>query len=311
MLLRPMNRLLPIVIALALLAAGAAAPALAAPELPPPAGQRPPYVGERALSTFTNEAAVVHAVWVPGLERGFVPQGIALVDGDLLISGYGEIYVPPEEFDRSRIYRVDAKTGDIRGSFMLPKEVKHAGGLVYDGHGTVFLADTHALYRIDLAASLASADHTAVVKGVATLGGKLRGSFITYDGTALWLGRYSVSLRQKLSRIDPARVVGEVTLTDADVSGQVPISELSQGAAFDGQGRLWLSQSSSTFGRLQRVDPRTGAVEAAYEFASGVEGLVFAPDGTLWTLSEAGARRYMEWFEFHPLILAVDVNKLK
>lgn len=306
-----MNRLLSTLLALAMLAAGAGACAHAAPDLPAPAGQRPPYAGERALSTFTNAAAVVRAQWAPGLERGFVPQGIALADGDLLVSGYGEIYVPPEEFDRSRIYRVDPATGDVRGSFMLPRLVKHAGGLVYDGHGTVFLADTHAVLRIDLAASLASADRTAVVKGVATLGGKLRGSFITYDGTALWLGRYSVSLRQKLSRIDPALIVGERTLTGADVSGQVPISELSQGAAFDPQGRLWLSQSSSTFGRLQRVDPRTGAVEATYAFASGVEGLAFAPDGVLWTLSEAGARRYMEWLEFHPLILAVDVNKLK
>jgi hypothetical protein len=316
--MRPCRRRLGASWALALLSLLLAACNPPNPALAPAAllGQRPGYAEQRPVSPFPNAGAVVRAIWVPGLDAGFVPQGLALADGFALISGYGEAGGGPGSFGFCRVYRIDLATGEARGYFTLPDVVRHAGGLAYDGQGTLYVADTEVLVAVQLAGSLASPDHRAVVTGTAHLAAPLRGSFIAFDGSALWVGRYDRDAAQSLWRIEPAQVAAGHTLTEADTSGRLPVPALSQGAAFDARGRLWLSQSSSRLGRLQRADahggadPRSGAGEASYAFAPGVEGLAFAPDGTLWTVSEAGARRYQGWKAFHPLILGVNVNKL-
>jgi sugar lactone lactonase YvrE len=271
-------------------------------------GAAPDYGRSRDISAFHNDAAVLRGIWVPGLDAGYVPQGLSFADGTLLVAAYGG---PEGGHGTCRVYRVHPLTGAVAGYFDLPGQVRHAGGLAYDRAGTLYVADTHVLVAVALAASLASAEHVAVVKASAPLGDPLRGSFIAFDGTALWLGRWDKSSAQELSRVDPARVVDGRTLGAADVSGRLPIAKLSQGAAFDAQGRLWLSQSNSRLGRLQVLHPAGGAVLHAYDFATGVEDLTFAPDGTLYALSEAGARPYLSWSEFHPLIFAVDAAKLK
>lgn len=294
---------------LALATCALARPVIAAPAAP--LGARPAFAVGRALSGFPNQGAVTRALWAPGLEAWFVPQGVALADGELLVSGYGESGFVGGRFSSARVYRIDPATGQRTGYFMLPGEVHHAGGLVYAGNDRLYIADTHVLVGVRLAESLASPNQNAVVTGMAHLTGKLRGSFIAYDGHALWIGRYDRAAPQVLSRIDPAWVDAGRTLSETDVSVTVPIAARSQGAAFDAQGRLWLSQSSSRIGRLQRANPHTGKVLAAYDFAEGVEGLVFAPDGALWTVSEAGARRYLGWSAFHPLLLRVDPAKLQ
>ena len=49
------------------------------------------------------------------------------------------------------------------------------------------------------------------------------------------------------------------------------------------------------------------------EFAlmPGLEDLARGPDGALWSLSEAGSKRWLGWGTFYPLIFELDVNALR
>lgn len=91
----------------------------------------------------------------------------------------------------------------------------------------------------------------------------------------------------------------------------MPIAFQTQGAAFAADGALWLTQSGSTFGRLQRRDPVTGRVTGSFAMPAGIEDIEFAPGGRLWLVSEAGSQRWNDWDAFFPLVFAVDVARLR
>src|SRR5213593_3394399 len=50
-------------------------------------GARPSY-GPSAVSKVPNLAAAGPLLWVPGLDQGWDPQGLAFADGNLLVSAY-------------------------------------------------------------------------------------------------------------------------------------------------------------------------------------------------------------------------------
>jgi outer membrane protein assembly factor BamB len=89
------------------------------------------------------------------------------------------------------------------------------------------------------------------------------------------------------------------------------IADQTQGAAVAADGFLWLAQSDGKFGRLQKVDAETGMVMASFAMPAGIEDLEFAADGRLWTVSEAGARRWSAWRTFYPLVFSVDPKVLR
>jgi streptogramin lyase len=74
---------------------------------------------------------------------------------------------------------------------------------------------------------------------------------------------------------------------------------------------MWISASSSKFGALYRLKPVTGEVLSKHEVAIGIEDLSFDPEGSLWTVSEAGSRRWAKWSQTFPVIFRIDVTKLK
>lgn len=84
----------------------------------------------------------------------------------------------------------------------------------------------------------------------------------------------------------------------------------SQGASFDKDGFLWLSQRSSQFGALQKVDPKTGRVLASYPMVASIEDLGFDGDDMLWAVSEAGSKRWHNWPTFYPILFSIDVRRL-
>ena len=53
------------------------------------------------------------------------------------------------------------------------------------------------------------------------------------------------------------------------------------------------------------------AVDARYAMPPGLEDLSFDSDGGLWTLSEAGSRRWLGWPTFFPLVIRIDPSKLQ
>src|SRR5271169_2112291 len=75
-----------VVTALALAALGGIMPA---PDASPVEilGQRPSY-GPASVSDVPDLAAVERMIWMPGLDAGWDPQGLAFANGSLLISAY-------------------------------------------------------------------------------------------------------------------------------------------------------------------------------------------------------------------------------
>jgi hypothetical protein len=51
-----------------------------------------------------------------------------------------------------------------------------------------------------------------------------------------------------------------------------------------------LTQSSGRFGRLQKIDPGTGAIVATCAMPAAIEDIEFDADGRFCAVSEAGSR---------------------
>ena len=225
-------------------------------------GARPTYDG-RELSDVPNAQAITRRLWMPGLDEGFVPQGLTVMAGTVYVAAY-----------RS--------------------------------------AERGRLARIDVDAAIRGEGEKAIV-AERTIDKKLGPSFLTYDGKVLWFGPYERAGAQKLYGIAPAELFdpAQAHETLADISRTLPLPPLVQGAAFDAQGRLWLSTSSSRFGKLHRLDPDTGAVEAEFDMPAGIEDIGRDAEGMLWSVSEAGTRRWQGWSTFYPLVFRFDPALLR
>jgi len=116
-----------------------------------------------------------------------------------------------------------------------------------------------------------------------------------------------VSERDVLARV----AAGDDVLDERAARRTLPIADQTQGAAAAADGFLWLTQSDGTFGRLQKVDAETGMVMASFAMPVGIEDLEFAPDGRLWTVSEAGSQRWSAWRTFYPLVFSIDPGALR
>ncbi|MBB6647357.1 hypothetical protein [Halobellus ruber] len=86
----------------------------------------------------------------PGAENGYSPQGITYADDELLFTNHWH-------GDRSCLYRLDPKTGDIEASSMMPSEATHTSGLAWDDE-SLWAVDhgSNYLYELDPEASLSS-----------------------------------------------------------------------------------------------------------------------------------------------------------
>lgn len=52
-------------------------------------------------------------------------------------------------------------------------------------------------------------------------------------------------------------------------------------------------------------------VDSLYDVAIGIEDLSFDQEGSLWSVSEAGSRRWAKWSQTFPVIFRIDVAQLK
>ncbi|MGD9829536.1 MAG: hypothetical protein AB7E70_16940 [Hyphomicrobiaceae bacterium] len=278
---------------------------LGAPVVADPLGQRPAYSG-RSLSTVANGQAITRRIWVPGLAEGYVPQGLTVVDGALYLAAY-KSRSKAQSRGPCRIFRLSPETGAVTGTLDMPSSCGHAGGLARGPKGVLFVADTRTLYVVRLEA--AGAAGIGRVTQTIRLTGRLKGSFATGTGDAVWLGTYSKDGPARIYSFQASGLPNEIDERAATRS--LPLPERSQGAAFDKAGRLWVSQSSSRFGKLSILDGRSGKVLKTYATASGVEDLSFDAAGRLWTVSEAGAIKWLGWHQFYPVLYRLDVAKLK
>jgi sugar lactone lactonase YvrE len=251
-------------------------------------------------------------IWAPGIDDGYVPQGVTWADGAVYLSSY-QSTDPRTDRGPCRLFKVDPESGNSLGQLDLPGDCGHAGGLAYAGKGILIVSDSRRLYRIDLAAAFPPGNPSNAVTATVALQGEVRGSFIDFDGRDLFVGTYEKHTKGKgfflpLSVFDTFN--NSMVNTTAAIRS-IALPQEAQGAAFDKAGNLWITASSSRFGRLDRVDSQTGQIAASYEMVIGIEDIAFDDEGRLWSVSEAGSLRWQKWGVTFPVLFRVDLGKLK
>ena len=278
-------------------------------------GIRPSYAPQR-VAVVPNEAAITRRFWVPELDDWYNPQGLAVIDGGIAVSGYrseaADVHRGP-----CRVFRLEPERGGQTGRLDVPEPCGHAGGIAVAGDGNLYIADTHALFSTLI--RQAFSERALPFRGVA-LGPGLVGALAASANGALWLGTYREDGEGSLFRFTAetlGRLRGGETLTVSDAAERLAIPSYAQGAAFDQRGRLWVARSDTRWGELVRLDPASGAVERRYAVAAGIEGIAFDRQGLLWAVAEAGARHGWDHFfarqftPFFPLIFALDTERLE
>jgi hypothetical protein len=276
-------------------------------------GEKPSYLS-RGLSAVPNGHAIARTIWAPGLDDGYVPQGLTYFADTILVAAYKSTD-PKVNKGPCRIFSVSANDGKQRGYFDMPEDCGHAGGLAMIGGGMLVVSDTRTLYKIDLARALKSKNTKDALVSIVKLGGALIGSFADFDGTDLWIGSYekdpakAKAHRLSLSIFDQFK--GTPAIKEDAALATIPIPINANGMAFSADGALWLASSSSKYGALYRLNKTNGAVQSRFEMVIGIEDLGFDADGRLWAVSEAGSRRWSTWSKTYPVIFQIDVSALR
>lgn len=275
-------------------------------------GARPAFT-ERELgitppAQLPNARAIKRRIWSPGLDDGYVPQGLSLVGGALYLGTYRSTDVAIGR-GPCRIFRIYPMTGVATAKLDLPPSCGHAGGLARGATpDRLWVVDTRAVFEVELTPGHAP-DLGRVLREM-RIEAPLRGSFAAADATSLWLGTYERGGRGRIDRIPFAALDGGA-IGERHVTATVSIPPKAQGAAFDPAGRLWIAMSGASFGTLIRLNPTTGVIQRRYRLPAGLEDLSFDASGRLWTVSEAGSRRWNAWPTFFPLVFQLDPARLR
>lgn len=272
-------------------------------------GTRPSY-GPAALSAVPNRAAMDRLLWVPGLDEGWNPQGLAVAEGSVLISAYRSDYFGVNR-GPCRVFRIDSASGRVTGHLDVPSPCGHAGGLAY-AHGTkLYIADTHTLFEVDLASAFA--DPVPAFRRF-PLGPGLRGGLAASGRGAIWVGTYEEGRPGRIFRFD-CRVLEDLAegavLTQDLASAVLPIPSYAQGAALPASKKLWVSRSEIGWGALEVLDIGHDRTRQLYSVAAGIEGMAFDEAGRLWAVSEAGAFHNRWISPFFPVIFRLDTSRLQ
>ena len=275
-------------------------------------GKKPRHVWG-SPSSVVNVQALTKLIWAPGIDDGYVPQGLTVAEGSVLVSGYKSTD-PKVDRGPCRVFKVDVKSGEYTGQFDLPEDFGHAGGLVYVGQGALVACDTRRLYKIDMNKAFQDGDTKNALLSALRLAGELKASFVDFDGMAIFVGSSEKDANKAKGFFLPVSIFethnGKTVKEDMALKS-FPIAVEAQGAAFDKQGNLWMTFSSSKHGKLQKVDPNSAKVLAEYEMVIGIEDIGFDEDGRLWSVSEAGSLRWSRWAKTFPVVFQIDVTKLK
>ena len=275
-------------------------------------GKKPSHI-RGGPSAVANDQAITKMIWAPGIDDGYVPQGMTWADGAVYLSAYRSTDTKVDK-GPCRIFKVDPESGNTLGQFDLPADCGHAGGLAYAGNGLLIAADTRRLYKIDMAAAFAPGSSSNPVNATVSLSGELKGSFVDFDGDSVFIGSYEKDATKAKGHFLPLTVFDThngKTVNETAASRSIALPPEAQGAAFDKAGNLWISASGSRFGQLSRLDSKTGQTLLSFEMVIGMEDIAFDDEGRLWSVSEAGSLRWQKWSKTFPVLFRVDPGKLK
>lgn len=258
------------------------------------------FASPAIAQTPPNASAILKRFPLPGLADGFIPQGLTMTGGDILLAGY---LWPLPGSQACRVYRLAADTGETKAAQDIHAPCSHAGGLAHASN-RLFLADTKRLIELD--------PRTLAATKIWPLAKPLTGSFLAGRDGEIWIGDYLTKGEAKICRIRLSDLdTAGRTLGAEQVSATLPIPLKTQGAAFAPDGSLWLSQSGQTFGAITHHDAATGALFATYPAPTGVEDIGFDATGRLWASSETGTRRWSKAKAPFPFIYSIDTGKLR
>jgi glutamine cyclotransferase len=225
----------------------------------------------------------------PGAEHEYSPQGMTVLDGDLLVTNHWH-------GEQSRLYRLDSTTGDVLASTALPSEAKHTSGLAWDGEW-LWAVDhvSNRLYRLAVAASFEAGQ--AVVERTVETG--FRGasglSMLEVDGDqylALSDFRWTVETVPPLplgsghTYVAPLDRVADGRSVREAASLSYPNGGYSQGLAWDG---TYLYESCNTVG-TDRIDIRDVAPALRGDATVECLGSFEAPGSFVEDLGTDGSR---------------------
>jgi sugar lactone lactonase YvrE len=273
-------------------------------------GVRPAHLGAE-LPAVPNGDAMLTRIWAPEIDAGYVPQGVTIANGEVLVSSYRSTD-PKVGTGPCRVYRIDPASGRTVGQFDMPPGCGHAGGMAYLGQGMLLVSDTRRLYKIDMARAFAG-DGDAVVATL-NLAGEMKGSLVDFDGKSIFIASSEKDAAKARAFFLPLSLFDShngATLepSQASLSFAVPVD--AQGAAFDRDGSLWMSFSNSKFGRLQKLDAASGTVLSSHDMVIGIEDIAFDGEGRLWSVSEAGSLRWSRWQVSYPVVFSIDPQRLR
>jgi sugar lactone lactonase YvrE len=272
-------------------------------------GTRPTY-GPALTAAVPNLAAIDRMIWMPGLDSGWDPQGLAEAEGSLLLSAYRS-----DRFDKyrgpCRVFRLDPASGRETGHVDVPPPCGHAGGLAYGGDGRLYIADTRTLFAVGLDEAFSAA---APAFRSFPFGHDLGGGFAASGRGAVWIGTYS---EERSGRIFEFRTATLAGLGDGEplrtklAATEFAVPSYAQGAAVDASGSLWIARGDLAWGYLEKLDPATGRRQARYPVPGGIQGIAFDRQGRLWAVSEAGSRHLPLRYPFFPLVFRIDPARLR
>ena len=261
----------------------------------------PPAYGGTTLLPYAAASAVCAAYWLDRAGNWFVPQGVAIQDDTAFISGYRWRERRSER--PCQLLVVDLATGQTQQFLQRfqapvygarPTYCRHGGGLELTEHG-LWVAESERLWLLDPAL----VGRRDPVLRVWRLERPIEGSALVIDHDRLGLAGYNTVHRGRIFwfRIDDVLAPGRTLLTQPESQGRVP--ERLQGITV-GPGGIWLSSSRTHCAELRAPGSRPR------DFVPGAEDILVAGDD-LWTLSEAGARPYLDPGEpLVPMLLRLD-----
>jgi len=276
-------------------------------------GPRPHY-GPDELGSFPGERAACAAYWLPGADRRFVPQGLALDGTSVWVGGYQ--WSRPHHLRLCGVVRVDRTTGRPLARQRLitgavggrdPRVCRHGGGLALTDEG-LWIAETRRLWLLD--PSLVGTGADPVLRGWLLLE-PLRGSVLVEGDGQLGLGAFSRERRTAVHwfAIPDLLAPGAHDLTDRDATSTQVAARRVTAAPSHVQGGdvaaggTWLTRSNTRCGAI--VAPRGRRVAAP----AGIEDIEL--DGRdLWVVSESGAKTYQQrgGRPMLPMVLRLDAE---